>query len=210
MFSNASLLDISLANKSFSAFPMTNLIDCSLGLQELAFWCESKGRILYPLTMSRRAALPLDLPLDVVGKLLSFTLQMLRVKERMRVNRRSHLPLMQLSFQKEGLDLRIVADAPFNRAIVSHQDHPKEGEQVSNLGELFIVYSETRRGSEFEYDGRQIVFSSLQKTVEACLDQKVNQEDREQAIEIVLHSLKHLQRNHHPPNASSWLCLRSY
>ena len=51
---------------------------------------------------------------------------------------------------------------------------------------------------ELVIDGKEIGFGSLQKTIEATLDQKVVEEDREEAMELVLQSLILLQRNHHP------------
>ena len=57
--------------------------------------------------------------------------------------------------------------------------------------------------SKLEYDAKEFVFSSVQKTVEASAEQRVEEEEREEAIEHVLHSLVQLQHNHHPSKVDS-------
>ena len=49
---------------------------------------------------------------------------------------------------------------------------------------------------EYALDGKEVVWFSLQKTVEATMSEKVVEWDKQQAIENVLHNLKEF--------ASSW------
>ena len=54
------------------------------------------------------------------------------------------------------------------------------------MSELFGIYCEAIKKKEYRFDAKEIVMSSLQKTIEASVEQRVVEEEGEEAIGIVL------------------------
>ena len=120
----------------------------------------------------------------------------------MKTNQEIRFPLVHLLFKarKPGLDMRI-ADTPFNGAVPSREHlRPKVMNEFKEVSELFGLYCETMKKRELQYDAKEFVFSSSQKTLEASTEQRVKEVEGEEAIELILQSLQHLQRNHHHSN----------
>ena len=118
----------------------------------------------------------------------------------MKANRESRLPIVHSPYKarKTGLDMRI-ADTLYNGAIqLREKCRPREICPIEGANQLFGHYRESMKKRDLLFDAKEIVFSSVQKTLEASIEQRVVEVEKEEAIEHVLHSLKLLHRNHHP------------
>ena len=63
------------------------------------------------------------------------------------------------------------------------------------MSQLFTFYSSIFGQRRYLYDAKEIVFFSLQKTIEATLNQKVTELDKEEAMEISLQLLEKYKHN---------------
>lgn len=96
---------------------------------------------------------------------------------------------LPFSALKEGLDLRIDESLFHDVVTADSVQTPDQNNEYYEMDDLFSLYLNLRKRKPFEVDAKAIVFSSVQKILEASLDQKVKERDREEAIQIVLHSL---------------------